>query len=533
MIQVQIRNILMEYDYIIVGAGSAGCVMANRLSKNPSNRVLLLEAGGADINPFIHIPAGLAQLSSNTRINWAYETEPQAGLNQRSMFWPRGKVLGGSSSINAMIYIRGQQQDYDQWDSLGNSGWDFESVLPYFLKAEDQQRGASELHATGGPLSVQDLKYSNPLSQNFLLAGTQAGYASTTDFNGPQQAGFGFYQVTQRNGQRCSSATAYLRPALKRSNLKVLPRALTEKVLLDDGRASGVEVSHQGRLKRFSGGEIILCGGAINSPQLLMLSGIGPADHLRITGIAVKHDLGGVGQNLQDHLDICTLVSSSSHDTYDKLSRVLAGLKYLFGKSGPASSNLAEAGGFVSSSLATDSRPDIQFHFVPAMLDDHGRNILPGRGMTIHACPLRPYSRGEIRLKSADPTKPPAIQPNYLQDPRDLELMLEGARLARKIFMQQAFDGIRGGFIFPEESVNTPAAQIDFIRRKAETVYHPVGTCKMGNDPMAVVDSDLKVIGIENLRVADASIMPELISGNTNAPAMMIAEKCADSINHD
>jgi len=521
----------MEYDYIIVGAGSAGCVMANRLSKNPSNRVLLLEAGGTDINPFIHIPAGLAQLSNNTRLNWAYETEPQAGLKQRRMFWPRGKVLGGSSSINAMIYIRGQHQDYDRWASLGNSGWDFESVLPYFLKSEDQQRGASEQHATGGPLAVQDLKYSNPLCQNFLLAGTQSAYVLNDDFNGRQQAGFGLYQVTQRNGQRCSSASAYLRPALKRSNLTVLTKALTEEILLEDHRATGVEVSRKGKKQRFLGGEIILCGGAINSPQLLMLSGIGPADHLRTIGIEVKHDLGGVGQNLQDHLDICTLVSSSSHDTYDKLSRIFAGLKYLFGKNGPASSNLAEAGGFVSSSLATDSRPDIQFHFVPAMLDDHGRNILPGRGMTIHACPLRPFSRGEIRLKSADPTKPPAIQPNYLQDPRDLELMLEGARLARKIFMQQAFDGIRDGFIFPEESVNKPGAQIDFIRRKAETVYHPVGTCKMGNDPMAVVDPDLKVHGVENLRVVDASIMPVLISGNTNAPAMMIAEKCADSIN--
>jgi len=520
----------MEYDYIIVGAGSAGCVMASRLSEKPSNRVLLLEAGGPDNNPFIHMPAGLAQLATNTRINWAYETEAQEGLNQRKLFWPRGKVLGGSSSINAMIYIRGQREDYDNWAALGNPGWDFDSVLPYFLKSQDQQRGESGLHATGGPLSVQDLRYINPLSKVFVQAGTQMGYCPSDDFNARQQAGIGFYQVTQRNGQRCSSADAFLKPALKRSNLNVLTTALTEKVLIENGRATGVEVSHKGQKHKFHAGEIILCGGAINSPQLLMLSGIGPADHLQKTGIQVQLDLKGVGQNLQDHLDICTLISSSSRDTYDKLSQVLAGLRYLFGKKGPVTSNLAEAGGFVASDLATNGRPDIQFHFVPAMLDNHGRNILPGRGMTIHACLLRPHSRGEIRLKSSNPAQAPALQPNYLQDSRDLELMLEGARLTKEIFMQQAFDSVRDGFIFPEASVQSKDDQIDFIRRKAETVYHPVGTCKMGNDPMAVVDSALKVHGMENLRVVDASIMPELISGNTNAPAIMIAEKCADSI---
>jgi len=530
MIQVQIRDILMEYDYIIVGAGSAGCVMANRLSENSSNRVLLLEAGGPDYNPFIHMPAGLAQLATNTRVNWNYQTEAQEGLNQRKLYWPRGKVLGGSSSINAMVYLRGQPEDYDNWASLGNTGWDFEAVLPYFLKSQDQQRGASELHAIGGPLSVQDLKYVNPLSHTFVKAATQSGFARNEDFNGPQQAGFGIYQVTQRNGQRCSAAVAYLKPALKRPNLKVVTRALTEKVLLDNGRAIGVEVSHKGKTHTFHGGEIILCGGAINSPQLLMLSGIGPADHLRTHDIKVENDMAGVGQNLQDHLDICTLISSSSKDTYDKLSQVIAGLRYLFGKNGPVSSNLAEAGGFASSNLATDERPDIQFHFVPALLDDHGRNILPGRGMTIHACALRPHSRGDIRLKSNNPAEAPALQPNYLQDPRDIEMMLEGMRLTREIFMQQAFDPVRDGFLFPEASVQSKEEKIDFIRRKAETIYHPVGTCKMGNDPMAVVDSDLKVHGVENLRVVDASIMPELLSGNTNAPTMMIAEKCADSI---
>ena len=393
----------MEYDYIIVGAGSAGCVMANRLSEAPSNRVLLLEAGGADINPFIHIPAGLAQLSNNTRLNWGYETEPQADLNQRRMFWPRGKVLGGSSSINAMIYIRGQREDYDQWDSLGNPGWDFESILPYFLKSEDQQRGVSELHATGGPLSVQDLKYSNPLSHDFINAGTQMGYARNNDFNGLQQSGFGLYQVTQRNGRRASAADAYLKKVRGRPNLTVSTRTMTEKILLENGRAIGVLVSRSGQSSQHFAGEIIVSGGCINSPQLLLLSGIGPADHLRETGIEVQHELPGVGKNLQDHLDICTLVASSSPDTYDKLNHSLAGLKYLFGRNGPATSNLAEAGGFVSSQMAADSRPDIQFHFIPALLDNHGKNDMRRRGMTIHACPLRPQSRG-ARLRAVENT---------------------------------------------------------------------------------------------------------------------------------
>ena len=520
----------MEYDYIVVGAGSAGCVMANRLSENPANRVLLLEAGASDYNPNIHIPAGFANMIHNTDLNWAYTTEPQEGLNQRELYWPRGRVLGGSSSINAMIYLRGQPEDYDNWAALGNNGWDFDSVLPYFLKSQDQQHGASALHGSDGPLAVQDLRYVNPLTRVFVQAAAQAGHPLNDDFNGEQQAGFGTYQVTQRNGRRCSSASAYLKPALKRPNLEVLTRALAVRVLTSNGKATGIEITHKGKSRRFHGGEIILSGGAINSPQLLMLSGIGPADHLRSMSIDVQLDLVGVGQNLQDHLDICTLASSSSRMTYDKTSRILSGLQYLFTRSGPASSNLAEGGGFVSSRLATDKRPDLQFHFVPALLDDHGRNILPGRGMTIHACPLRPQSRGELLLKSADPAMAPSMQPNYLQSKQDLELMLEAARLAKEIFSQELFSPYVDGFIFPEDSVKTRDEQIDFIRRKAETVYHPIGTCKMGNDDLAVVDSDLRVHGVDNLRVVDASIMPELVSGNTNAPAIMIAEKCADSI---
>ncbi len=515
----------MEFDYIIVGAGSAGCVLANRLSENPNNHVLLLEAGGKDWHPFIHMPAGLAKLIGLEHLNWSYETEPEQAMNGRRMYWPRGKVLGGSSSINAMCYCRGHRKDYDSWAESGADGWHFSDLLPYFRKAEDQENGQSKYHGTGGPLSVQNLRHSNPLSQVFIEAAMQAGFEKTDDFNGPKQRGFGYYQVTQRNGKRCSSAVAYLRPALKRPNLTVRTHSHVERIILDGLRAVGVEYKRKGKTLSAMAGHVLLSSGAINSPQLLMLSGIGPADHLISQGVDVRHDLPGVGKNLQDHLDVCTLVNCHDTITYDQLSEISVGLRYLFGRKGPGSSNIAEAGGFIVSRHAPDDRPDIQMHFVPAFLDDHGRNQLPGHGMTIHACALRPESRGELLLKTADPHAAPAIHANYLSREYDRRMMLECVRLTREILAQDAFRPYAGDEVFPGADAQSEEAILDFIKTKAESIYHPSGTCKMGVDSMAVVDHMLNVRGLEGLSVVDASIMPTLVSGNTNAPTIMIAEK--------
>ncbi|WP_300621004.1 choline dehydrogenase [Dokdonella sp.] len=521
----------MSYDYVIVGAGSAGCVLANRLSANPANRVLLLEAGGRDWHPFIHMPAGLAKLVDNRRVNWSYTTEPEPNLGGRRLWWPRGKVLGGSSSINAMVYTRGDPRDYDEWaGATGDERWAWRNVLPLFKRAEGNTRGADEFHGGDGPLAVSDLRHHNVLSAAFGDAAAQAGFARNEDFNGATQAGFGLYQVTQKNGARCSSAVAYLHPARSRANLTVLTGAATTRVRLDGARAVGVDYRHRGRIERAQAGHVILCGGAINSPQLLMLSGIGPADHLRAHGIAVARDLPGVGANLQDHLDICTLVRSTQPITYDKTNDIAVALRFLLKRDGIGSSNVAEAGGFVRSRFAPDGRCDVQFHFVPALLDDHGRNRLEGFGYTVHACALRPKSRGAIRLRSADPFADAAIHANYLSDTdgEDLRTMVEGARLSREILAQASFEPYRGAEIFPGVEARTDADLAAFIRRKAETIYHPSGTCRMGSDGGAVVDSELRVRGLDGLRVVDASIMPTLIGGNTNAPTIMIAERAAE-----
>jgi choline dehydrogenase len=519
------------FRFIIIGAGSAGCVLANRLSVDPGSRVLLLEAGGRDSNPFIHMPAGLAKLVHNTAINYA--TEPERELNGRRLYWPRGKVLGGCSSINAMCYIRGQAQDYDGWAQSGNPGWAFADVSPYFLRAEDQQRGASVDHGAGGLLAVEDLRDRNPLSATFVEAAASIGLPRNADFNGACQEGVGFYQVTQRSGRRCSTASGYLRSAQPRTNLVIETKALVERILLEGGRATGVVYRRRGerRVARCEA-EVLLCAGAVNSPQVLMLSGIGPPESLRKLSIPVNAPLPGVGENLQDHLDVCTLYQSTQPITYDfsMIDEARVALRYLFARRGPGVSNVAEAGGFVRSSAAASGRPDIQFHFVPAQLDDHGRNRLPGYGFTLHACYLRPRSRGCIRLRSSSVADAPLIHANYLHDPEDLAVLVEAARLSRDILRAKPFDAFRGRELFPDAKISTDREFAEFIRMKAETVYHPVGTCRMGPGEDAVVDATLRVHGLQGLRVIDASIMPTLTSGNTNAPAIMIAEKAADMI---
>ncbi len=520
-----------SFDYIIVGAGSAGCVLARRLSEDGECRVLLLEAGPRDWNPFIHMPAGLAQLVRFKSLNWNYDTEPEPHLNGRRLYWPRGRVLGGSSSINAMCYVRGHASDYDDWRELGNSGWGFDEVLPYFKRAEDQIRGASEHHGTDGPLGVADLQHVNELSRVFIQAAEQAEYFRNVDFNGPVQRGFGLYQVTQRDGRRCSTARGYLRPALGRPNLTVRTGALTTRIVLEGGRAVGIEYRRRGLLHTARAErEVLLAGGAINSPQLLMLSGIGPAEMLETAGIRVAHALVGVGRNLQDHLDVMTLTRCSQPVTYDHLNELAVGLKYFLFHEGIGTSNIAEAGGFIASGRSTRPRPDIQMHFVPALLDDHGRNRLPGDGYTLHACNLRPASRGHLALRSKDPRQPLAIHANYLSEAEDLEMMIECIRVSREILEQPAFKPFRGHEIHPGGDVTDRAGLIEFIRNKAESIYHPVGTCRMGDDADSVVDPELRVRGIEGLRVVDASVMPTLIGGNTNAPTIMIAEKGADLI---
>lgn len=515
------------YDYIIIGAGSAGCVLAARLSEDPGVKVLLLEAGGRDTAKEIEMPVAFSKLFKGPH-DWAYFTEPEAQLENRNLYWPRGKVLGGSSSLNAMIYIRGHYHDYDQWRDLGNPGWGYADVLPHFKKSEDNERGASEYHGAGGPLHVAELRSINPLSQTFVEAAEQAGFKRNPDFNGEQQDGFGPYQVTQRQGRRHSAAAAFLHPAMSRANLTVITGAQVSGLVLEGKRASAIsfqqgKASRQERAER----EIIVCGGAIGSPQLLMLSGIGPADHLRSLGIAVRCDLPGVGANLQDHPAVpvayeCTKpVSLASAESLANL------IRYTAFKSGPLTSNVGEAGGFIRTSPAI-AAPDVQYHFAPGYFVEHGFQQIPGHAFTLGPTLLRPYSRGRITLRSANPQDAPLIRANYLADPRDMQRMLAGVRIARTIAAANAFAKYRGRELCPGPEAKDDKALRAHIAKYTETLYHPVGTCKMGNDATAVVDAELRVRGVDGLRVVDASVMPVVPGGNTNAPTIMIAEKAAD-----
>jgi choline dehydrogenase len=529
-----------QFDFIIIGAGSAGATLATRLTENSQFSVCLIEAGGKDKNPFIHIPFGLAFLSRLTSLGWEYDTEPQSHLNNRKLFWPRGKVLGGSSSLNAMCYIRGVPEDYDRWSDMGAKGWDWQTVLPYFKKSEKQQHGESELHGGDGYLSVSDLRHTNPLSDSFVDAAEQVGLAKVTDFNSREREGLGFFQVTQENGQRCSTAKGYLTPALARPNLTVLTKALVEEIQINDGVATGVKLQLNGKsIELTANKEVLLSAGAINSPQVLMLSGIGPKEHLTENDIKVKADLPGVGQNLQDHLDAIVQHHCKDRSSY-AISPVLLpryvknAFNYLFKREGIFTSNVAEAGGFDKTVSAGDI-PDIQYHFLPAILLNHGRSTALGYGYGLHVCGLYPKSRGEIKLRSNKPTDQAMIDPNYLDHPDDQKVMIDGVRRARKILSAPSFEKYQSWEVGPGPDLQSDEEILSFLRNKSETIYHPVGTCKMGdiNDVMTVVDSELKVKGIKGLRVVDASVMPTLVGGNTNAPTIMIAERCADLIKRD
>ena len=524
------------FDYLIIGGGSAGCVLASRLSEDPRVRVALLEAGPRDSSVLIHCPAGLALLAKSGQANWGFQTVPQAGLNGRRGYQPRGRVLGGSSSVNAMIYARGHRQDYDDWAALGNPGWAWDDVLPYFKRAEDNARGADAYHGQGGPLHVMDLGSPNRHSADFVAAARQAGWAANADFNGAQQEGVGLYQVTHKHGERFSAAKAYLTPHLGRPNLQVITGAHATRIVLEGRRAVGVEFVQNGQRHVLRAArEVLLSAGAFQSPQLLMLSGIGPAAHLQQHGITPLHDLPGVGQHLQDHVDVVLVHNAPQLTDLFGLSwtgalKVLRGIaEWRRQRSGMLTTNFAEAGGFIRSQ-ASESIPDLQLHFVIGKLVNHGRTSTTGHGYSCHVCLLRPRSRGSVQLASGDAQAAPLIDPNFLAEPDDVARLVHGFKLMRHILAQPALADLGGQELARSAQARTDAQIEQYIRDHADTIYHPVGTCRMGPGPMDVVDAQLRVHGLQGLRVVDAAIMPTLVGGNTNAPVIMIAEKAADMI---
>ena len=529
----------MKFDYVIVGGGSAGCVLAARLSEDPAVSVCLIESGGENAGILHTVPVGvLAHIPRPTSSNYGYKTVAQQALDGRQGYQPRGKGLGGSSSINAMIYLRGQSQDYEGWVEAGAVGWGWEDVLPYFLKAEHNERGAGPFHAQGGPLNVKDLTTSNPFSKKFTDAALQAGIAANTDFNGATQEGAGPFQVTQKDGERWSVRRAYLVPAQSRKNLTVLTHASALKVVLEGRRAVGVDIDQQGTLRKIEASrEVVLCAGAFGSPQLLMASGIGAGDHLNSLGIPVVLDKPSVGENLQDHLDHIINRRVSSSDLFGLslkggVNLVKAIRQWRDYRTGLLTSNFAEAGAFIKSSPEL-SRPDLQLHFVIGMVDDHARKMHLGHGMSCHVCVLRPESKGTVRLASSDARVAPRIDPQFLSNEKDLDLLVSGFKLVRKIFSQPAFAPFNGGDLSYElhsQNARTDNEIRDVIRAHADTIYHPVGTCRMGSDTDSVVDPELRVRGFDRLRIVDASVMPKITSGNTNAPTIMIAERAADLI---
>jgi len=532
---------MLEYDYIVVGAGSAGCVLANRLSADVDKRVLLLEAGGRDRSPWIHVPVGYFKTLHNPNTDWCYKTEPDPGLNGRSIDWPRGKTLGGSSSINGLIYIRGQSQDYDHWRQLGNAGWSFEDVLPYFKRAENQERGADDYHGADGPLTVSDMRFESVICDAFIAAAEEIGIPRNNDFNGPEQEGAGYFQLTTRKGWRCSTAVAYLNPIRHRRNLDIVTHAMVQRIIFADGdaAANGIAYSanHETRHANLKpGGEIILSGGAIGSPQILQVSGIGPGGLLSGLGIPVKKDIPGVGGNLQDHLQVRMIYKVNVPTLNDQINnvfrRMMIGMEYVLRRTGPMAMGASQVGVFAKTNPDLDA-PDIQFHFQPLSADKPGLEMHPFSGITTSVCQLRPQSAGRIEITSSNISDYPAIHPNCLSAAVDQDIAVAGMKITRKLVGSKAMAPFVVEEVSPGPKVQSEEDLLDSARNISQTIYHPVGTCKMGSDANSVVDSRLRVNGVKGLRVVDASIMPSITSGNTNAPVIMIAEKAADMIRED
>jgi choline dehydrogenase len=529
---------VLEFDYVVVGAGSAGCVLANRLSADGKHSVLLLEAGPKDTNLWIHVPLGYGKLFKEKTVNWMYQTEPEPELNGRQVFQPRGKVLGGSSSINGLLYVRGQHEDYDRWRQRENAGWGYDDVLPYFKKAENQQRGADKYHGAGGPLPVSNLGHADPLSAAFIEAAAETGIPRNADFNGATQEGAGYFQTTTRYGRRASTAVAYLGPAKSRTNLHIETSALAQRILFEGRRAVAVEYRKEGSLRTARvRKEILVSSGAYNSPQLLQLSGVGPAELLRRHGIDVVLDAAGVGNDLQDHLQVRVVMRCTQRITLNDVvnspaRKVLAGLRYAAFRTGPLSIAAGTSGAFFKTNprLAT---PDVQIHFLPFSTDKMGEKLHAFSGFTASVCQLRPESRGSLRIRSADPAAPPEIRINYLATELDRATNVEGLKILRKILRAPALRPYVVDEVDPGAKVSTDDELLNYCRQRGSTIYHPTSTCRMGSDPLAVVDQRLRVRGLDGLRVVDASIMPDLVSGNTNAAIIMIAEKASDMILQD
>ena len=531
------ERIDMNADYIIVGAGSAGCVIANRLSENPNNSVVLLEAGGRDWNPWIHVPVGYFKTMHNPSVDWCYKTEPDEGINGRSIDWPRGKVLGGSSSLNGLLYVRGQQQDYDGWRQMGNTGWGWDDVLPLFKRSENQERGADDFHGDQGELSVSNMRLQRPICDAWVAAAQTAGYAFNPDYNGAEQEGVGYFQLTARNGRRCSAAVAFLNPARSRKNLRIITHAQVQKIEITDRKATGVSYSDKsGTIHTINcNKEVILSSGAIGSPQILMLSGIGDGNELKENGIDVVLDKPAVGKNLQDHLQ-ARLVFKCNEPTLNDEVRSLfnqarIALKYAMFRAGPMTMAASLATGFVKTHPDLET-PDIQFHVQPWSADSPGEGVHPFSAFTTSVCQLRPESRGQIVLNGPDPKTYPKIIPNYLSTETDCRTLVDGIKIARKISTLAPLSTKISEAFRPSDDLEMDDYEgtLDWARNNTSSIYHPTGTCKMGQNDTDVVDHELRVRGIEGLRVVDCSIMPQIVSGNTNAPAIMIGEKLSDLI---